>query len=155
MRPLTWIFAVYLAAVLVVTLWPSPQSTDAPGWATATLDVLQGLGIPLTLPVLEASANVVMFGPFGLLGLPLLLGSAARRGTPALGAWRAVGLVTLAGAALSAVIELAQNLLPGRVPTVQDVVLNTAGALLGALVVAGAVRTSGRGTSPRRRTRRA
>lgn len=136
MRLLTWTFAAYLAAVLVVTLWPSPQSTDAPGWATSTLGFLQGLGIPITLPVLEALANVVMFGPFGVLGVPLLRGAAARRGRAVPGAWRAVGLVTLAGCALSVAIELTQNLLPGRVPTVQDVVLNTAGALLGAVLVA-------------------
>ena len=138
-RLLTWTFVAYLAAVGVVTLWPSPQSTAAPGWATVTLDVLHGIGVPMTLPVLEASANVVMFLPFGVLGLPLLRGLVARRGTRAPGVWRAVGLVTLAGAVLSAAIELTQNLLPGRVPTVQDVVLNTAGALLGALAVAAVV----------------
>ncbi len=136
MRLLTWTFVAYLAAVLVVTLWPSPQSTDAPGWATSTLGFLDGIGIPLTLPVLEASANVVMFGPFGVLGVPLLRGTAARRRGAAPGVLRAVGLVTLAGFALSAAIELTQNLLPGRVPTVQDVVLNTAGALLGGVLVA-------------------
>jgi glycopeptide antibiotics resistance protein len=136
MRLLTWTFAAYLAAVLVVTLWPSPQSTDAPGWATATLDVLHGLGIPMTLPVLEASANVVMFVPFGMLGAPLLRGASARRRGTAPNVWRTVGLVTLAGAALSTAIELTQNLLPGRVPTVQDVVLNTAGAFLGSVLVA-------------------
>ncbi len=48
--------------------------------------------------------------------------------------------MTLAGCALSVAIELTQNLLPGRVPTVQDVVLNTAGALLGAVLVAAVVR---------------
>lgn len=136
MRLLTWTFAAYLAAVLVVTLWPSPQSTDAPGWATATLDFLQGLGIPITLPVLEALANVVMFGPFGVLGVPLLRGATARRRGAPLGVWRAAGVVTVAGCALSVAIELTQNLLPGRVPTVQDVVMNTAGALLGAALVA-------------------
>lgn len=139
MRLLTWTFAAYLAAVLVVTLWPSPQSTDAPGWATATLGFLQGVGLPITLPVLEASANVVMFGPFGVLGVPLLRGAVARRRGSVPGVWLAVALVTLAGAVLSAAIELTQNLLPGRVPTVQDVVLNTLGALLGGLVVALAV----------------
>ncbi len=136
MRLLTWTFAAYLAAVLVVTLWPSPQSTDAPGWATATLDFLQSLGIPITLPVLEALANVVMFGPFGVLGVPLLRGATARRRGAPLGVWHAAAVATLAGCALSVAIELTQNLLPGRVPTVQDVVLNTAGALLGAVLVA-------------------
>ena len=139
MRLLTWTFAAYLAAVLVVTLWPSPQSTDAPGWATATLGFLQGVGLPITLPVLEASANIVMFGPFGVLGVPLLRGAVARRRGSVPGVWLAVALVTLTGAVLSAAIELTQNLLPGRVPTVQDVVLNTLGALLGGLVVALAV----------------
>ncbi|OLT53254.1 VanZ family protein [Cellulosimicrobium sp. CUA-896] len=149
MRLLTWTFAAYLAAVLVVTLWPSPQSTAAPGWATATLDVLRGLGIPLTLPVLEASANVVMFLPFGALGLPLLRGAARRRWGTVPGTWRAVGLVTLAGAALSAAIELTQNVLPGRVPTVQDVVLNTGGALLGALAAAAVLAVVGARRGPR------
>jgi len=151
-RLLTWTFAVYLAAVLVVTLWPSPQSTDAPGWATSTLGLLQGLGIPITLPVLEALANVVMFAPFGVLGVPLLRGTVARRRGAALGMWRAVGIVTLAGGALSTAIELTQRLLPGRVPTVQDVVLNTAGALLGglgvALVVAAVRRARPQSSSP-------
>lgn len=152
MRLLTWTFAAYLAAVLVVTLWPSPQSTDAPGWATSTLGFLQGLGIPITLPVLEALANVVMFGPFGVLGVPLLRGAAPRRGGAVPGVWRAAGLVTLAGCALSVAIELTQNLLPGRVPTVQDVVLNTAGALLGAVLVAAvlAVGAARRPAAPRR-----
>lgn len=143
MRLLTWTFAAYLAAVLVVTLWPSPQSTDAPGWATATLDFLQSLGIPITLPVLEALANVVMFGPFGVLGVPLLRGATARRRGAPLGVWHAAAVVTLAGCALSVAIELTQNLLPGRVPTVQDVVLNTAGALLGAALAAVLVLTVG------------
>ncbi|QJW35438.1 VanZ family protein [Cellulosimicrobium protaetiae] len=144
MRLLTWTFAAYLAAVGVVTLWPSPQSTAAPGWATATLDVLHGLGVPMTLAVLEASANVVMFLPFGVLGLPLLRGRAARRGARVPGPWRGVGIVTLAGGVLSAAIELTQNLLPGRVPTVQDVVLNTLGALVGALAVAAVLALRGR-----------
>ncbi|KAJ8141785.1 hypothetical protein OY671_005044 [Metschnikowia pulcherrima] len=152
MRSSTWTFAVYLAAVSVVTLWPSPQSTDAPGWATSTLGFLQGLGIPITSPVLEALANVVMFGPFGVLGVPLSRGAAARRGRAVPGVWRAVGLVTLAGCALSVAIELTQNLSPGRVPTVQDVVSNTAGALSGAVLVAAvlAVGAARRTAAPRR-----
>ena len=146
-RLLTWTSAAYLAAVGVVTLWPSPQSTAAPGWATATLDALQALGVPMTLAVLEASANVVMFLPFGVLGLPLLRGRVALRGGRPPGVLRAVRLVTLAAAALSTAIELTQNLLPGRVPTVQDVVLNTAGALLGALAAGAVVAVAARRVS--------
>jgi VanZ family protein len=43
---------------------------------------------------------------------------------------------TLAGCALSAAIETAQRFIPGRVPVVQDVVVNTIGAAIGAAVAA-------------------
>lgn len=149
-RVLTWIFIGYLSLVLFVTLWPSPQSTAAPGWAEAVLDAAGALGIPLTLPVAEALANVVMFLPFGVLGTLLAGGRGARsgggHGTGAGGArrvlpagaavrpaiWRAGVLVVLVGGLFSALIETVQHLIPGRVPTMQDVVLNTSGALVGA-----------------------
>jgi len=71
---------------------------------------------------LEALANVALFVPLGLL-LPL-----ATRARP----WSAVPT----GAALSTLIELTQlAFLPHRFATVQDVVLNTLGAALGAGVV--------------------
>ncbi|BDZ42260.1 hypothetical protein GCM10025865_15590 [Paraoerskovia sediminicola] len=116
---------VYLAAVLVVTLWPTPQESPAPGWARAVLDAAARVGVPLTYDVLEVVSNVVMFVPFGVLGVLLV-----RDGRPV----RVVALVVVVAAALSTAIETAQTQIPGRVPTVQDVVLNTAGALLGALV---------------------
>ncbi|MFJ4108789.1 VanZ family protein [Oerskovia enterophila] len=140
MRTLRWTFAVYLAAVLVVTCWPSPESTAAPGWALAVVDVFRAVGLPMTVVFLEAASNVVMFLPFGVLGLLLLTGPGARgdlASDPARGLWRRAGLVVLAGFALSLAIELTQLLIPGRYSTVQDVVLNTTGAALGAAAAAG------------------
>lgn len=132
MRFLRWTFAVYLAAVLVVTCWPSPQSTAAPGWALAVLDAFRSVGLPMSYEFLEAASNVVMFLPFGVLGLLVLSG--VRPGVP-LG--RAVGAVVVAGFALSIAIELSQLVIPGRYSTVQDVVMNTTGAVVGAVAVAG------------------
>jgi glycopeptide antibiotics resistance protein len=141
-------FAVYLAAVLVVTMWPSPGSTAAPGWALAVLDAFAAVGLPMTYEFLEAASNVVMFLPFGVLGVLLLVGAVGATGPAAPGesgatrpvmapSWRVVGLVALAGLALSLGIELAQLVIPGRYSTVQDVVMNATGGVLGAGAVAG------------------
>ena len=140
MRTLRWTFAVYLAAVLVVTCWPSPESTAAPGWALAVVDAFRAVGLPMTVVFLEAASNVVMFLPFGVLGLLVLTGTGARGDLAAgltRGLWRRAGLVVLTGFVLSLAIELTQLLIPGRYSTVQDVVLNTTGAALGAALRVG------------------
>ncbi len=132
MRWLRLLFVLYLAAVLSLTLWPSLDTTAVPGWASATVDFLDGLGIHVDVAFLEASSNVVMFVPFGLLGVPLA--AAVRRRRPL---WTTALAVAVAGVTLSAAIETAQLAIPGRVSTLQDVLLNGAGALVGAAVAAG------------------
>ena len=134
--------------------WPprSPRSAD-PAASSRPLPARRAHGArSCSPPGRAARAPGGRRGPVGGLGGPLLRGAAARRGRAVPGVWRAVGLVTLAGCALSVAIELTQNLLPGRVPTVQDVVLNTAGALLGAVLVAAvlAVGAARRTAAPRR-----
>jgi VanZ family protein len=64
-----------------------------------------------------------MFVPFGVLAL-----TAYR--------WMRVWSATLAGLVTSGIIEGVQLFLPTRFATVSDVVANTAGALLGAVLVA-------------------
>lgn len=110
---------IYLAVVARLTLWPAPASPSTFDLVRAVLSWLSQIGVPLTYAGLEAVANVIMFVPFGVL-----VGLLLRR------SW----LVVLLAFCLSAAIELAQLLfLPTRVPTVQDVVLNTLGATLGVL----------------------
>lgn len=110
------------AVVVRVTLWPKPAPDDTFDVVRAVLAWLQERGVGLTYAVVEAVANVVMFVPFGVL-VGLLL---PRR-------WWAVAL----GALTSAAIELAQlAFLPSRVPTVQDVVMNTLGAAVGVALLA-------------------
>lgn len=114
----------YILAVLLVTQWPTLPDPNGPGWVRTLLAALHDVGLPaaVDLPLIEALANVAMFVPLGLL-LP-----AATRLRP----WTAVPV----GAAFSTLIELSQlAFLPHRQPTVQDVVMNTLGAAIGAVVV--------------------
>jgi len=146
------VFVVYLGAVLSLTLWPSLGDTAVPGWATATVEALAGLGIHVDVEFLELASNVVMFVPFGLLGV-LLLPPVRRRW----GRWTTALAVTGAGVALSAAIEAAQLAIAGRVSTVQDVLLNGGGALVGAgIALLGAAgwhrRRQGAGRGPTART---
>jgi VanZ family protein len=112
---------VYLALVARVTLWPEPAPDETFDVVRAVVGWLSDRGVPVTYAGVEAVSNVVMFVPFGVLA-----GLLVRR-------WWVV--VLLAGAT-SAAIELAQRaFLPTRVPTVQDVVMNTLGAALGVLAL--------------------
>lgn len=125
-------FAVYVLVVLRITQWPTLADDGAfdrldlvLAWAYA-----RGLPAAIDVPVVEAVANVVMFVPFGVL-FPLV----ARRSP-----WLAVP----AGAAFSTMIELSQlTFFPGRVATVQDVVMNTLGAAVGAALLAAHGRRAG------------
>jgi VanZ family protein len=118
---------VHTLLVLRITQWPELADPSA----MATLDRLMrwahahGLPDRVDVVVVEAVANVVMFMPFGLL-LPVVL----RRP-----AWVAVPI----GAVFSVLLELGQLVFfPSRVPTAQDVLMNTLGAALGAALLLGA-----------------
>jgi glycopeptide antibiotics resistance protein len=118
------LFAVYLVAVGFV-VW-SPQPTDGVGIAQVVARwVAELFGLPPepTFDVLEVAANVAMFVPFGVLAL-----TAYR--------WMRVWSATIAGLVTSGIIEGVQLALPTRYATVSDLIANTAGALLGALLVA-------------------
>lgn len=72
--------------------------------------------------VLEILANVALFVPVGLL---LMLA------WPRLRLWQTV----LIGALMSALIETVQGAMPSRFPTLSDVIANTFGTLIGAVIV--------------------
>ena len=78
----------------------------------------------LAYDVLEVGGNIALFVPFGMFAL-----TAYR--------WMRVWSATLAGLVTSGIIEGVQLFLPTRFSTVSDLVANTSGALLGALIVAG------------------
>ena len=125
LRLLRAALAGYLLLVLRITQWPRladpadlDRLADLVAWWHA-----HGLPTAIDLPVVEAVANVAMFVPFGIL-LPL----AVRWPT-----WPVVPL----GAAFSTAIELSQLMFfPERIPSPQDVVMNTLGAALGVAALA-------------------
>lgn len=107
-------------------MWPSPGDPGELSWLVRSLAWAHGIGLPTSVDIatLEVLANVAMFVPLGLL-----IASSARTPRP----WLAVP----AGLVFSAIIETVQIALPGRYPTVADVVANTTGAALAAAVVVG------------------
>ncbi|MCS5713686.1 VanZ family protein [Herbiconiux sp. CPCC 205716] len=138
------LLVAYAAAVLVVVMWPSPVDQKARGMLARILKGLHDRHLLefLGYPQVEFTSNVLLFVPLGLL-LGLLLG---RR------IWGLSVLVCFAG---SAAIELTQYLfLPARFATVDDVIANTLGGLLGALA-SGALLARWRRRRERRLLRRA
>jgi VanZ family protein len=126
----------WFVAVAVVTLHPAPASQDVVDLVGRVTAWLTAHGVPLSYEVVEAAANVVMFVPLGVLGTLLARPADAEAAGHSPGLARTLLRAAAWGAALSTAIEVTQLLLlPSRVPTVQDVVMNTTGAVLGAWVV--------------------
>jgi VanZ family protein len=114
--------AAFAALVVYATLYPFTGWRWPPGLDVASL---------LTLPWppfrnrFDIVANVAGYLPLGLL----VYGACVRNG---LGAARGFATAAIGAAALSYVLEVVQTLLPVRVPSRLDWVLNFAGACLGA-----------------------
>lgn len=115
---------MWLLAVALIVLSPSPVDSGANGLVLRALAALHRRGVPtwFDYAFVEFTANIVMFVPLGLFFFIL-----APRG------WRWLG--PLVGLALSAVIEVTQHVvLPQRVATPYDVLANGFGALVGTIV---------------------
>lgn len=121
--------AAYAAALSVVLFWPVHVDGDGGlirfdgllGWLGSI-----GISAAVRYPLVESVANSVLFLPFGLL-----VALAAERWHPALRVIMA-GLLALG---FSIAAETVQGqFLPDRTVDPRDVVANTAGAVIGALV---------------------
>ncbi|MFJ6003862.1 VanZ family protein [Arthrobacter sp. NPDC092385] len=115
---------MWLAAVTFIVLWPTPVDENAASILRRGLGFLHGHGFPtfVTYNVVEFTANILMFVPLGLFWFIL----ASRRLR-----WWAPG----AGFALSTFMEVTQLiLLQQRFATPYDVLANTLGASLGAVL---------------------
>ncbi|GGE99360.1 VanZ family protein [Mycetocola zhadangensis] len=122
----------YAIALALIAFWPTPVDQPIERPIHRAVDWSQSHGAEVvTYPFIESMANVALFIPVGFL-LVLILGA---------GRW---WLSVLAGAALSAAIELGQlYFLDARFATMNDVFANTAGTLAGAalgLTLLGVVR---------------
>ncbi len=114
--------SAYVVVVLLITWLPGDQAGQVTGIVALVAEWVDPL-VPFAIGyvVLEFLANIALFVPLGVL--------------VALG-WRRLPWwgVTVLGFTLSAVIEIVQLWLPTRFPTLSDVVANTLGALIGALL---------------------
>lgn len=119
-----WAIGVYGVGVLFVGFAGFPVDAGAHPLIIRVLDAAHRVGVPgwFGYGALEFSANVVFFMPLGLL-VVLLVGG--RR-------WWVGGV---AGLVVSASIEIGQAVfLPARFASLDDVLSNTSGAVIGALV---------------------
>lgn len=113
-RAVAWVgLGVALLAILVATLTPAG---DAARLAGGFLCLRCG-----DAPLANVLRNVVLFLPLGFFAFGLM---------------RRVWPVALAGFVLAGSVELLQVFIPGRNPSLVDVVANTAGAALGGLLAA-------------------
>ncbi|MFB8368105.1 VanZ family protein [Pseudarthrobacter sp. NPDC055928] len=119
----------------LVAFWPSPVDRPIQGELATLLRFLHAQGIPtwFNYKFVEASANLILFVPLGVVAS---LAFPDKR-------WWQIGAF---GLIVSGLMELGQLLfLPDRSATLQDLVTNTVGALIGAwLAVAGRRRSQAR-----------
>ncbi|TMW73332.1 VanZ family protein [Alteribacter natronophilus] len=132
----TALFILYLGAVFFVTFlaWNYGSSYSPAGEDGRNLNVVPFLSIhniytystDIMVPIRILLGNIVMFIPFGFL-LPLVYSR-----------WRGsyLGILPTAFIALmaSVAIEVNQYFFTYRVANVDDVILNTAGGLIGAVI---------------------
>jgi glycopeptide antibiotics resistance protein len=125
-RRWAWLaLALIVAVVGAITFWPTPVDRPFHSALDRILASLHGHGMPgwITYSFVESASNVVMFVPFGALIAILAL--------PSLW-WTSV----VFGFLVSLIIEFGQSvLLPQRFASVADVAANTAGALLGGVLI--------------------
>jgi VanZ family protein len=127
-KPLLWrgVLAVMLAVLALVGFWPSPVDAPAQGAIARVLGFLHAHGIPgwVDYSLVEKSANVFLFIPFG---------AAASLAYPNKWWWQNAAL----GVAVSGCMELGQLLfLHNRLSSLADVVTNSGGSVIGALLAA-------------------
>ncbi len=118
---------IYSALIVFASLFPFD------GWRAQGIDPLVFLLAPLPPPYwtgFDVAINVIGYAPLGFLLVLGVLRSGRGWG------WGAVLLATLAGTLMSLSMEFLQIYLPRRVPSNLDLVLNAAGALVGALSAA-------------------
>jgi VanZ family protein len=115
------LFSAWLMAVLYLSLVPLE------GWADRGLDLLGFLGGPLPhhWTWIDTISNVIAY--VGLGGLAMLAVFPHLRG------WTAVVVVVIGCSAVSMAVEALQTFNPDRYPQLLDWLLNSLGALIGAL----------------------
>lgn len=111
----------YIALLTYGTWFPIGRWT----WEIGGIDAFLQMAVSQRAPLSDLVINVLVYVPVGALL------TTAIRAKPLFGAISSA----FVGLALSAVLEFGQTYLPGRVTSLLDIILNTTGALVGALLV--------------------
>ena len=120
----TAFLALSVLAICVATLRPTGDSLAA-AWSFSLASGAEGIA--------EVIQNLLLFIPFGI-ALALRSPSPERRGGQGVRTGQGVRLL-LAGVALSFTVEFLQQWIPGRDPSVGDLVTNSVSTLLGGALV--------------------
>jgi glycopeptide antibiotics resistance protein len=123
-RVTLWLTLLYVLVLALIAFWPTPVDRGAHGSLLEFITWLHQHGAPhwVDYNFIEFSANVALFIPVGLLVVML---AGPRR-------W---WMGTVVGFFTSCGIELGQLMfLPERYATINDVVANSLGALVGTLL---------------------
>ncbi|MDY7542562.1 MULTISPECIES: VanZ family protein [unclassified Cryobacterium] len=116
--------ATYLVFLALIAFWPTPVDGSLDGTLTQVLGWLHAHGAPdwLRYSLVEFTANIVLFIPVGMF-IVVLAGKSRW--------WLGIA----AGFAASCTIELGQLVfLPARFATLNDVLANTSGSVIGVLL---------------------
>lgn len=125
-----WLLAAMLIPLAFIAFWPNPIDQPVSGQLAGLLKFLHRHGIPtwFNYKFVEAAANVVLFIPLGVVATLAFLNKR----------WWHIGIF---GLIVSACMELGQLLfLHDRFASPQDLVTNTGGAVIGALLAAAAIK---------------
>ena len=120
----TLLATAYTALVLYASLYPFEGWRWPPGQSVAALLVLPRSPYHSDF---DLSSNLLGYLPLGLLWVIAARRSGVRQR-------HALMFVGSAGVALSYLCEVAQNLVPGRVPSLEDWAMNSVGAVFGAVL---------------------
>jgi VanZ family protein len=120
----SWLLLAWLLLIVYASLYPFLPWTWPPG---QRLTDLLALPWPRRLFLYDVAFNLVGYAPLGLLSYAAMLRSG--RGLRA-----ALWASLLPGPLLSFMMEVLQNFLPGRVPSLSDWFFNSLGAWLGVLL---------------------
>jgi VanZ family protein len=124
------ILIAMLVPLAVIAFWPSPVDAPVQGQLARVLGFLHAHGMPpwFNYKFVEAAANVLLFIPLGIVAA---LAFAEKR-------WWHIGVF---GLAVSGCVELGQFLfLHNRFASFLDIVTNTGGAVIGALIAVAALK---------------
>jgi glycopeptide antibiotics resistance protein len=110
--------------LLVFGTWFPLSNWD---WSAGGVSQFLAMDIFEHMSLLDACINLVIYMPFGFLAAQLLAGTVLSRTV----------ITTLLGVLLSTGLEMGQTFLPGRFTSLSDIILNTLGTMLGALIAIG------------------